>query len=132
MILLLALTIGVLFGCGIFLMLKRDLIRVVIGTNVLSSAVNLFIIAASVRRGAVPIFPQAPGSPFADPVAQALVLTAVVISFGLTTLLLALVYRIYTSHGTLDEPVIEAATQEWAASQEAAVLRWLEEQEQER
>lgn len=129
MILLLALVIGILFGCGIFLMLKRDLIRVIIGVNVLSSGVNLFIIAASVRRGAVPIFPQEPGSPFADPLAQALVLTAVVISFGLTTLLLALVYRIYTSHGTLDERAIEAATQEWTARQEEAAVRWQEERE---
>ena len=57
MIFLLALTVAVLFGAGAFLMLKRDLIRVVGGVILLSNAVNLFIMSAGLTRGRAPIYP---------------------------------------------------------------------------
>jgi multicomponent Na+:H+ antiporter subunit C len=110
--LILALVIGVIFGAGTYLTLKRDLIRMVVGISLISSAVNLFIIAASISRGAPPIHPRAEdvsppdGVVFSDPLTQALALTAIVIGFGITTLLLVLVYRTYTIHHSLDEEVL--------------------------
>lgn len=110
--LLLALSIGILFGTGVYLMLKRDLIRVVVGINLISSAVNLFIIAASVTRGVAPILPLPADKVPSDPLMQALVLTALVISFAITTLLLTLVYRIYTAHRSLDEEAVRQGTEQ--------------------
>lgn len=110
--LLLALIIGIIFGAGTYLTLKRDLIRMVMGISLISSAVNLFIIAASLSRGVPPIHPRAEdvssadGVVFSDPLTQALALTAIVIGFGITTLLLALVYRTYTIHESLDQEAL--------------------------
>jgi len=98
-----ALVIAVLFATGVLLLLKRDLIRLVVGLVLISNAANLFIVASSLARGTAPIYPLAEGEAVSDPLAQALVLTAVIIGFGTTTLVLALVYRVYTTHGTLDQ-----------------------------
>ena len=90
--LILALGIGVLAGSGVWLLLRPRTFQVIIGLSLLSYAVNLFIFVMGwVREGAAPIV-QA-GAPvdfarFADPLPQALVLTAIVISFATTALLL--------------------------------------------
>lgn len=88
----LALGIGVLAGSGVWLILRPRTFQVIIGLSLLSYAVNLFIVAMGrVRTGAAPILPQrGPGDPaqFADPVPQALVLTAIVIGFATTALFL--------------------------------------------
>jgi multicomponent Na+:H+ antiporter subunit C len=97
MILALALAISILFGSGAFLLLKRDLIRVVGGVILLSNAANLFIVAAGLSRGREPIYPLPPGAPVSDPLVQALVLTAIVIGFGTVAVLLGLIYRAFTA-----------------------------------
>jgi len=88
----LALGIGVLTGSGVWLVLRPRTFQVIIGMSLLSYAVNLFIIAMGrVRVDAPPILAvQAAGDPaeFADPLPQALVLTAIVISFATTALFL--------------------------------------------
>lgn len=118
MIFLLSLTVAVLFGAGAFLMLKRDLIRVVGGVILLSNAVNLFIMSAGLTRGRAPIYPFPPGTAVSDPLVQALTLTAIVISFGLAALLLTLVYRVATGYEVVragdDEPLLAAAQEEAA------------------
>jgi len=99
-ILVFSIAIGLLFMAGVYLILKHDLIRVVGGMVLISNAANLFIMGAAVSRGDVPILPIE--GDYSDPVVQALVLTAVVISFGVSALLLAIVYRVYLSHQTVD------------------------------
>jgi multicomponent Na+:H+ antiporter subunit C len=103
MILLFATVVGVLFGCGAFLMLKRDLIRVVAGTTLIAYAATLFIIAAALSRGRAPIHPLPANAPVADPLVQAMALTAVVINLAVTGLLLGLVRRVYAVHRSVDQ-----------------------------
>jgi multicomponent K+:H+ antiporter subunit C len=88
----LSLAIGVLAGSGVWLLLRPRTFQVVVGLSLLSYAVNLFIFAMGWVRGGAAAFVQ-PGAPvdparFADPLPQALVLTAIVISFAMTALLL--------------------------------------------
>jgi len=98
---LLALLIGVLVGTGLYLMLQRTLLRVVFGLMLFSNAANLIIFAMGrVRRAAPPLIPDGVEAPSADyvianPLPQALVLTAIVISFGLIAFALVLLYRNY-------------------------------------
>ncbi len=110
--LVLSVTVAIMFGSGVYLMLKRDLIRVVIGINLVSNASILFIIAVSLFRGGAPIYPPSSQEQISDPLAQALALTAIVISFGMLALALALVYRVYTSHKSLDQADLQQAEQD--------------------
>ena len=90
--LVLSVGIGVLAASGVWLILRPRTFQVIIGLSLLSYAVNLFILAMGrLRTGAAPILPEAiKGDPshFADPLPQALVLTAIVISFATTALFL--------------------------------------------
>jgi len=100
--LVLALVIGVLFGTGTFLMLRRNLIRVVLGLGLLSHGANLMLMAgAGVPRGRAPILGAGAGA-VVDPLPQALVLTAIVIGFGVTAFLLVLAYRHIATFGDVD------------------------------
>ena len=95
MILVLALVISVLFGSGAILVVKRDLIRMVAGVILLSNSANLFIVAAGLSRGAEPIYPLPAGERVSDPLVQALVLTAIVITCGTLTSVLGLMYQVH-------------------------------------
>lgn len=110
--------IAVLFGSGVYLMLKSDLLRVVVGMVLFSNAANLFIIATGLTQGAPPILPLPPGAEASDPLVQAMTLTAIVISFSVAALLLSLVYRVYTSHLSLDLDDLDAAEEREEAAQE--------------
>lgn len=97
--LVLSLAIGVLGGCGVWLLLRPRTFQVIIGLTLLAYAVNLFIFAAGgVRGGAAPILADAAADParYADPLPQALVLTAIVIGFATTALFLVV---LLTSRG---------------------------------
>ncbi|MFC0284638.1 Na+/H+ antiporter subunit C [Camelimonas abortus] len=85
-----ALAIGVLIGSGIWLVLRPRTFQVLVGLSLISYAVNLFIFAMGRLKVAAPAFSDGTMSPrdLADPVPQALVLTAIVISFAMTALLL--------------------------------------------
>jgi multicomponent K+:H+ antiporter subunit C len=87
-----ALGIGVLAGSGVWLILRPRTFQVIIGLSLLSYAVNLFILAMGrLTTGAAPVLPARALSepvPVADPLPQALVLTAIVISFATTALFL--------------------------------------------
>jgi multicomponent Na+:H+ antiporter subunit C len=118
MTVLFALAVAILFGTGAFLMLKNDLIRVVAGIILISNAAILFIMATGLTRGAAPIYPLPEGATVSDPLVQAMVLTAIVISFSVTALLLSLVYRVYriyrvthpdddSAHHGLLQPVLQ-------------------------
>jgi multisubunit Na+/H+ antiporter MnhC subunit len=92
----LALLIGVLYAVGTYLLLQRTLTRVVLGLGLLSHGANLLLLAAGGPPGAVPFSGRtdgAAGAGTADPLPQAMVLTAIVITFGVTAFLLALAFR---------------------------------------
>lgn len=102
MILYSAIVISVVFAAGTFLLLQRDATRVAVGIVLVSNSAVLFIIAAGLTRGVPPIYPLENPDSVSDPLVQAMALTALVIGFGVAALLLAMVYRLYTSHRTVD------------------------------
>ena len=118
MILILSLAIALLFASGAYLVLKHDLIRVAVGMVLISNAANLFIMSSGLTTGAAPIYPLPEDRRVADPLVQGMTLTAIVIGFGVTALLLSLVYRVYTSHLSLDLDDLEAAEEREAAALE--------------
>ena len=101
MTLAISVAVAAVFGAGVFLVQQRDLFRVVIGLILISNAAILFIIAAGLIRGKVPILPLPEGGA-SDPLVQAMALTALVIGSSVAALLLSLAYRLYTFQGTVD------------------------------
>lgn len=116
-----SLAIGILTGAGVWLLLRPRTFQVLMGLTLLSYATNLFIFGMG-RLGErrVPILDELPGPPdpavYADPVPQALILTAIVISFSFFAFLLVLAWRAYDDLATdntdemrVAEPVNEPA-----------------------
>ena len=92
----LALLIGVLYAVGTYLLLQRTLLRVVLGLGLLGHGANLLLLHAGGPAGLVPFVASGGGATVgatADPLPQAMVLTAIVITFGVTAFLLAMAYR---------------------------------------
>jgi multicomponent Na+:H+ antiporter subunit C len=104
MTLVFALGVGVLFGTGAYLLLSRDLVRVVLGVAVISHASVLTLIASGLTRGRAAIYPLG-RSTVSDPLSQAMALTAIVIGLAVTALLLALALRVVVAYRSpeLDE-----------------------------
>ena len=106
MTLVLAAVIGVLYATGIYLVLRRQLLKLVLGLGLLTNAANLLIFTAGgLTRAAPPLIPEgatALDAPYADPLPQALILTAIVIGFGVQAFALVLVYRVYRAVGSDD------------------------------
>lgn len=100
--LLFALVIGVLFGSGVYLLLKSDLFRVVAGLVLISNAANLTLMASGVTRGRAPIALTGGDGRVADPLVQAMTLTALVIGFAVTAVLLGLSVMVYRSRHSVD------------------------------
>jgi multicomponent Na+:H+ antiporter subunit C len=92
MTVVLAAVAATLFAIGTYLILQRKLSRIIIGLGLLTHGANVLLITAG-RRGNPPIIGTGAEPAFADPLPQALALTAIVITFGVTVLLLALGYR---------------------------------------
>ena len=91
---------GGLFACAVYLMLQKNLLRVIFGTVIISHAAHLLILTmGKLNRGAPPVLTDGV-SAYTDPLPQALILTSIVISFGVTSLLLVLAYRAYKTNGT--------------------------------
>ncbi|MFQ5861117.1 MAG: sodium:proton antiporter [Dehalococcoidia bacterium] len=101
---LVSITIGVLSGAGLFLMLRRSVLKTVLGLLLLSQAANLVVLVMGrLRRGAVPV--NTPGETalvFTDPLVQALILTAIVIGLGVAAFLIALAARTHQETGSDD------------------------------
>ena len=96
-----ALTAGALFATGTYLLLQRLLSRIIVGLGLIAHGANLVLLGSGGRPGAPPILSEsASGGAISDPLEQALVLTAIVITFGVTAFLLALAYRSWTEQGT--------------------------------
>ena len=113
MILYSALVASVIFASGTYLLLQRDLLRVVVGIILISNSATLYIMVSGLRRGAPPIYPFGRVESVSDPLVQAMALTALVIGFGVAALLLAMVYRLYLSHRTVDlEDIADTETRQ--------------------
>lgn len=116
--LLLAITIGILVATSVYMMLDRNVVRFLFGLVLLSNAVNLVIFTAGrLTVGAPPLIADgayAPDDQIANALPQALVLTAIVIGFGLLAFALALVYRTYMALGTVNSDEMRIAEPEEA------------------
>jgi multicomponent Na+:H+ antiporter subunit C len=103
-----AATVGALFALGTFLLLRQDLVKVVWGLAIVAQAVNIYLISVggivSGTADSVPILAAHHGEfpTTTDPLVQALVLTAIVINFGMTAFALVLSYRAYQENGTIN------------------------------
>ncbi len=104
--LLLAVVAGVLYATGLYLMLRRRLAQLIIGLGLLSNGSNMLIFAAAgVTRSRPPLIAEPAAAtvlPFADPVPQALILTAIVIGFGVLAFSLVLAHRVHLSQDSDD------------------------------
>jgi len=97
---LMAIAVGVLYAAAIYLILRRSIVKLVIGLVLLSNAANLLIFtSAGLTRYAPPLIPEGarslPIDQVADPLAQALILTAIVIGFGVLAFAVVLIHRAY-------------------------------------
>lgn len=103
---ILSLLTGLLVALGVYLLLRRSLVQVLLGIMFLSHAANLVIfVSGGLRRDVAPMIDAQGGLPvgsYADPLPQALILTAIVIGFGLLAFALALVMRAQAKLGTDD------------------------------
>jgi multicomponent Na+:H+ antiporter subunit C len=103
---LLSVVVGALYAGGLYMMTRRSLVKLIIGLALLSHAANLLIFTAGgLTRGKPPLIPEGGQLDFtavADPLPQALILTAIVISFGVLAFALALLHRTFGSVGADD------------------------------
>jgi multisubunit Na+/H+ antiporter MnhC subunit len=95
-----SLTVGLLVAIGVYQLMGRDLFRIAFGLYIILNAVNLLVLAvATQHRRNAPL--TALGEPFTDPLVQAMVLTAIVIGFGVSTFLLLITARIVRASKSL-------------------------------
>lgn len=99
---LMSVVVGVLFMVGTYLVLTKSILRVVLGIILMSHGAHLLLLTMSgLKQGSPPLLGEEAAA-YADPLPQALILTAIVISFGVTAFLLVLAYRTYKEHKTDD------------------------------
>jgi len=111
-----ALAIAVIFGAGVHLMTRRDVFRVAAGTLLLSNAAVLLLVSSGLGGRRPPILPVVSVDETADPLVQALAITAVVIGFGITVLLLRITLAVERTHHTVDiEDLVSAEKRDEAA-----------------
>lgn len=101
-----AILIGALFTSGIYCLLRRGITKLIVGTMLLSQAVNLLVFSSAGLNPTTPAFvdpeTKLPPANHADPLAQALVLTAIVISFGLVIFTISLLLKAHRAVGSED------------------------------
>jgi multicomponent K+:H+ antiporter subunit C len=97
--LLVAITVGLLTTAGIYLILRPRTFPVIVGLSLLSYAVNVFIFASGRLAIGLPPIIQDGAAGYTDPLPQALVLTAIVISFGMTAVILIMALGSYLEAG---------------------------------
>jgi len=110
--LVLALLVGFLYATGIFMILRRSVVKLIIGLALLGHATNLLIFSiGDLVRGMPPLIPgdaKTLTEPFADPIPQALILTAIVIGFGSLAFAIVLIKRVYERIGTDDMDMLRS------------------------
>lgn len=90
---------GVLVACGVALLLERTLTRVLMGVILLGNGINILFLVASGRPGLAPFVKNGDPEDLSDPLPQAMVLTAIVITLGMVAFILALAYRSWQIDG---------------------------------
>ena len=85
--------VGVLYTAGVYLLLDRSLTRVLLGFLLLGNATNVLLLSSGGAAGLAPIVGYAEAEEMSDPLPQALILTAIVITFGIAAFVLAIIYR---------------------------------------
>jgi multicomponent Na+:H+ antiporter subunit C len=110
---LFAIATGIMFAMGVFQLLRRDLIKAAMGFYIVFAAINLLFLAVGAYNGRVAAYVTDPQNPTAagqpsDPLVQALILTAIVISFGSYALLLGLIAVSSRRFKTVDSDQIDA------------------------
>lgn len=95
-----AIVVGILFMAAVYLILSRSLLKIILGTGLLSHGAHLLLLTMGGLGGASPPVLGEGVTDYADPLPQALILTAIVISFGVTAFILVLAYRTYAEHKT--------------------------------
>lgn len=112
----LAIMIGVLYAAGIYMILRRSLVKLILGIIILGNGANLLIfLLGRITKGSPPLIPgdlQTFAGAYADPIPQALILTAIVISFGLQSFAIVLIKRAYKVVGTDDLDEMNAIDQD--------------------
>jgi multicomponent Na+:H+ antiporter subunit C len=118
----LILACSAMIGCGIYLVLERSLTRVLVGLVMLGNGVNLLFLVAAGPAGKAPIVGLADPPEMSDPLPQALVLTAIVISLATAAFQLAMAYRSWqlTGNDDVQDDVEDAAIRRLAAADEAS------------
>jgi len=118
----LVLTAAVMIGCGVYLVLERSLTRVLVGLVMLGNGVNVLFLVSGGAPGRAPIVDEADPSPMSDPLPQALVLTAIVISLATSAFILAMAYRSWqlTGHDDVQDDVEDRAISRLAAENAAS------------
>jgi multicomponent Na+:H+ antiporter subunit C len=118
----LVLAAAALIGCGVYLILERSLTRVLVGLVMLGNGVNVLFLVASGPAGTAPIVGEGDPSAMSDPLPQALVLTAIVISLGTSAFVLAMAYRSWqlTGHDDVQDDVEDRAIRRLAATDQAS------------
>lgn len=96
--------VGILFSIGVYLILTKSLLRVILGTSIIGHAVNLLILTmGGLKKGGPPLLGiKNLSRSFTDPLPQALLLTAIVINFAITALFIVLSYRAHVALGADD------------------------------
>ncbi len=91
---------GILIGASVYLMLSKSLIRIIIGTGVVSHGILLMLLSmGGLKRGGIPVLDDKVQQ-YADPLPQAMLLTVIVITFALTAYMLVIAIRVYRELGT--------------------------------
>lgn len=94
--------VGLFFAIGTYLILSKNILRIILGTSIISHGINLLIMTmGGLKTGSPPLLSEKILT-FTDALPQALILTAIVINFAVTALLLVLGYKIYKVYGTDD------------------------------
>ena len=103
---------GILTSISVYLVLSKSLIRIIMGTTLITHASNLFLITmGGLKHGTVPIFEKGTSS-YVDPIPQALILTAIVIAFATTAFFLVLAFRTYKELGTDNVELMKGAPED--------------------
>ena len=95
----LALVAGALIACGVYLITERSLSRILIGVVLASNGVNVLFLVASGPAGGAPIIRLTPGPQMSDPLPQAMVLTAIVITLSVAAFVMTMAYRSFQING---------------------------------
>lgn len=113
MLLIFAVTAGALFAAGVYLMLRRSMVRLIMGLTLLTYSVNILIFSTGdLTKRSSPIIGETPREAMADPLPQALILTAIVISFGVLAFTIALGYRASQAVKTDDLDALQSTDRE--------------------